>query len=61
MTYQQTIMEHETKARNEGISLGMERLAMLIKTLVDKGRNDDVVLATSDEAARNRLLAEFGI
>ncbi len=65
MTYQQTIMEHEARARKEalaqGLSQGMERMSKLINILMAKGRNKDIALVTSDETARNRLLAEFGI
>ncbi len=35
-------------------------MAKLINLLVAKGRNADVVLATNNKIARNRLLAEFG-
>ena len=43
------------------VNSGESMLAMLIKKLLEQGRNDDVSLAVEDEEARKRFYKEFGI
>ena len=53
------------KVENRGIAKGESRgenkMALLVKNLLDQNRIDDVKRASEDEVYRDQLIKEFGI
>ena len=49
------------KGKAEGEIEGKNKIALLVKKLLDQGRIDDVKRASEDEVYRDQLIKEFGI
>ena len=57
----QAIREIEEDARQEGRQEGEAKMALLMRRLIEAGRNDDVEKAAIDEKVRMELYKEFGV
>lgn len=54
------VLEYEAKTiKREGIEQGENKLSMLIATLMENGRSQDVIRVTQDKAYRNKLYQEY--
>ena len=53
--------EGRAEGKAEGREEGIERYGLLVNSLLDAGRVDDIRKASADPAFRDSLFAEFGI
>ncbi len=53
--------EIEQMARNEGYTLGTDRINRLNIRLIEEGRTEDVIKAAKDTDYQNALLEELGL
>ena len=49
------------KVENRGKAEGENKMALLVKNLLNQNRIDDIKRVSEDEAYRAKLMAEFGI
>ena len=53
--------KYRKKAVEEGMEKGQNRLALLVRRLLEAGQMDDLKRVSYDEAYREKLLKEFGL
>ena len=54
------VLEYEAKTiKREGIEQGENKLSMLIATLMENGRSQDIIRVTQDKEYRNKLYQEY--